>query len=224
VIICEICGLNFFFANAKIIDVIRVMEIYLIRHTTPAVAKGICYGQTDLDVTGTFVDEVNSIIPHLPAGIINVYSSPLQRCKKLAEALFPQHEISLHDDLMELNCGNWEMQEWNAIPKTEMQPWLDDFVNVVVPEGESYTQMHQRVIGRFEAIVQQAKPAVIVAHGGVLRSILAHITRTPLKESFDVFSCHYGCVVKLFVKDDQYAHEMLYNVSLAGKEWHRPSL
>ncbi len=198
--------------------------IYLIRHTTPAVAKGICYGQTDLDVTATFKEEVNNIVPHLPPDINNVYSSPLQRCKKLAEALFPQHNIQLQDDLMELNCGTWEMQEWNAIPKKEMQPWLDDFVNVVVPEGESYTQMHQRVINRFDAIAQQSTPAVIVAHGGVLRSILAHITHTPLKESFDIFSCHYGCVVKISLEDDSYTHEMLYNVSLEGKEWHRPTM
>jgi len=34
------------------------MEIYLIRHTTPDVAKGICYGQTDLDVANTFEEEV----------------------------------------------------------------------------------------------------------------------------------------------------------------------
>ena len=123
---------------------------------------------------------------------------------------------------MELNCGTWEMQVWNEIPKPEIQPWLDDFVNIAVPDGESYVQMHERVIGTFKQISQQARPAVIVAHGGVLRSILAHITQTPLKESFDVFSCHYGCVVKLALDNETYKHEMLYNVSLAGKEWHRP--
>ncbi len=198
------------------------MELYLIRHTTPAIAKGICYGQSDLDVTDTFEAEVASIRPHLPDHITTVYSSPLQRCRKLAEALFPQHTIQLHHDLMELNCGQWEMQVWNDIPKTEMQPWLDDFVNVVVPEGESYAQMHNRVVNRFETITQENHPAVIVAHGGVLRSILAHITQTPLKESFDVFTCHYGSVVKLQKENDRFLHEMLYNVSLAGKEWHRP--
>lgn len=200
------------------------MDIYLIRHTTPDVAKGICYGQTDLDVTDSFHNEVASIIPHLPSNIAAVYSSPLQRCKKLAEALFPSHTIQLHRELMELNCGTWEMQEWNAIPKTEMQPWLDDFVNVVVPDGESYAQMHTRIANIFDELSKQSLPAVIVAHGGVLRSILAHITHTPLKESFDVFTCHYGCVVKLSMNEDGFTHEMLYNVSLAGKEWHRPTL
>lgn len=199
------------------------MEIYLIRHTTPNVAKGICYGQTDLDITDSFEEEVASIRPYLPENIATVYSSPLQRCRKLAETLFPQKNIELQKDLMELNCGTWEMQVWNEIPKEEMQPWLDDFINIIVPEGESYLQMHERVINRFRQIAQESKPAVIVAHGGVLRSILAHITNTPLKESFDVFSCHYGCVVKLYPENDGYKHEILYNVSLAGKEWHRPS-
>ena len=199
------------------------MEIYLIRHTTPNVAKGICYGQTDLDVTESFEQEVANIRPYLPENIETIYSSPLQRCRKLAEALFPQKNIALNNDLMELNCGTWEMQVWNEILKNEMEPWLDDFINIVVPEGESYWQMHERVISQFNLISQQPKPAVIVAHGGVLRSILAHITKTPLKESFDQFTCHYGSVVKLYSEEGVYKYEMLYNVSLEGKEWHRPS-
>ncbi len=200
------------------------MEIYLIRHTTPDIAKGICYGQTDLDITDSFHQEVSGISKHLPNNIQTVYSSPLQRCRKLAEALFPKHPIQVHSDLMELNCGNWEMQLWNDIPKAEIQPWMDDFVHVQVPGGESYTQLHERVLNRFQWVAQQQTPAVIIAHGGVLRSIVSHITNTPLKESFDAFSFHYGCVVKIVPKENRYVHEVLYNVSLAGKEWHRPSL
>ncbi len=198
------------------------MDIYLIRHTTPKVNKGICYGQADLDVTESFFEEVKNIVPHLPDEITHVYSSPLQRCKKLAIALFENHAIQYHDDLMELNCGDWELQTWNDIPKPEIEPWLEDFVQLPVPNGESYTQMHTRVIERFKQINQTGKTSVIVAHGGVLRSILAHITQTPLKESFDVFKCHYGCVVKISQANNAFAYEMLYNVSLAGKEWHRP--
>jgi alpha-ribazole phosphatase len=198
------------------------MNIYLIRHTTPDIAKGICYGQTDLDITDTFPDEVERIRPYLPEDILTVYSSPLQRCRKLAEALFPGHSPQLQPDLMELNCGNWEMQPWNDIPKPEIQPWMDDFVNVVVPNGESYTQLHERVVKRFEWISKQKTTTAIVAHGGVLRSILSHITNTSLKDSFDVFTCHYGCVVKLVPENNGYRHEMLYNISLTGKEWHRP--
>ena len=36
------------------------MEIYLIRHTKPKVGKGICYGQTDLEIDETsFEQELN---------------------------------------------------------------------------------------------------------------------------------------------------------------------
>jgi alpha-ribazole phosphatase len=200
------------------------MEIYLVRHTTPNVIKGTCYGQTDLDVTETFAQEVMNTKEFLPLNIQSVYSSPLQRCTKLASALFPDHTLQLHNDLMELNCGDWEMQLWNDIPKTEIQPWMDDFINVTVPNGESYSQMHERVVNRFLWIAKQATPALIVAHGGVLRSIVSHITGTPLKESFDAFSFHYGCVVKITLDEGTFRHEVLYNVSLAGKEWHRPTL
>ncbi len=199
------------------------MEIYLIRHTTPNIEKGICYGQTDLDVTESFEDEVTSIRPHLPATLLKVYSSPLQRCKKLAEALFETNPVECHNDLMELNCGDWEMQKWDDIPKAEIQPWMDDFVNVMVPNGESYVTLYERVVARFEAIRALGEPAVIVAHGGVLRSILSYITQTPLKESFDVFTLHYGCVVKIEIAADQLKHSLLYNHSLQGKEWHRPT-
>ncbi len=199
------------------------MEIYLIRHTTPNVAKGTCYGQTDLDVTGTFEEEVLLTKAYLPANIQTVFSSPLQRCRKLADALFPHHPVQLHHDLKELNCGDWEMELWDEIPKEEIQPWMADFVNVAVPNGESYVQMHKRVTDCFEQVQQHPGPLVIVAHGGVLRSILSHITSTPLRESFDVFSLYYGCVVKLTQYGNSFRHEMLYNYSAAGKEWHRPS-
>lgn len=200
------------------------MEIYLIRHTTPKVEKGICYGQADLDITETFLEEVEAIKPHLPSDEIKVYSSPLQRCKKLADALFDGLAIDVHDDLMELNCGQWELLPWNDIPKEEIQPWMDDFVNVAVPKGESYVDLHNRVVKRFNEIVSKQESAVIVAHGGVLRSILSHITSTPLKESFDAFTLHYGCVVKIKVTENKMTHELLYNYSRQGKEWHRPTV
>lgn len=173
------------------------MEIYLIRHTTPDIPKGICYGQSDLGVAETFETELASIIPFLPENIQNVYSSPLVRCSKLAQALFPEHVIQFKKELMELNFGLWEMQKWNDIPQIEIRPWMQDFVQVQAPGGESYQQLHKRVVSCFQYINNQAKSAVIITHAGVLRSILSHVTKTPLKASFDAFSCQYGCVIKL---------------------------
>lgn len=200
-------------------------DIYLIRHTTPAVAKGICYGQTDLAVTDSFLEEAELIRRVLPYPIAQVYSSPLQRCARLAELLFPGGPIALMPELMELHCGSWEMQPWDDLPKDEVDPWMGDFVNIRVPGGESYLDLHERVSRCFASIAaaEADGPKAIVAHGGVLRSIVAGITGTPLIDSFKVFSLHYGCVVRLHGHAGAMVHEVLLNQVPGEKEQHKPA-
>ena len=188
-----------------------LMEIYLIRHTTPNIAKGICYGQTDLDVTENFKREAAAIMSYLPANIQAVYCSPLKRCQKLAAELFPEHTIQFHKEFMELDFGHWEMQAWNDIPETDIEPWMKDFVNRQVSGGESYIELYQRVIHRFLWTIQQTQSSVIIAHSGVLRCIVSYITHTPLRESFDTFCFQYGCVIKLAQKGNDFTYEILYN-------------
>ena len=227
-------------------------DIYLIRHTTPAVAKGICYGQTDLDVTETFLEEVAVIRQHLPAGMRAVHSSPLQRCSLLARQLFPDHAITWQDDLMEVHCGEWEMKSWDALPKEEIDPWMADFVNIRIPGGESYLDLQHRVNRCWErireegAMTRPATPEVadskairlegqdaspvnvgsiaVVAHGGVIRSILSGITGTPLIDSFKVFvKLYYGCVIRVFEEGDRLGYEILSNRAPADREQHKPA-
>jgi alpha-ribazole phosphatase len=204
-----------------------MQDIYLIRHTTPAVARGVCYGQTDLDVTDSFEEEAEVIRQCLPATIGAVHSSPLQRCTRLAKALFPRLPLQLHDHLMEINCGEWEMRTWDQLPKEEVDPWMADFVNIRIPGGESYIDLHGRVNRCWEKIVGAAEaggaPIAVVAHGGVIRSILSGITRTPLIDSFKVFSLNYGCVIRIHRSAGGLVHAILSNLAPAEKEQHKPS-
>lgn len=224
-------------------------DIYLIRHTTPAVAKGICYGQTDLDVTESFSEEAEMILRSLPSGITAVYSSPLRRCTLLADHLFPGVPLLLRPALMELHCGSWEMRGWDDLPKEEIDPWMEDFVHVRVPGGESYIDLYERVLGCWEEIVAgagdmraggkngvegsgssgagshsgAAGAVAVIAHGGVIRSILSGITGTPLGDSFKVFPLHYGCVVRVRLQQGHPEYEMLWNRTPSEKEQHKPS-
>jgi len=208
--------------NHLLFILVNYMEIYLVRHTAPDVAKGICYGQADIDVTATFLTEAAIIKKYLPENIATVYSSPLKRCKKLAEHLFVGHTIQLHDDLKEINCGQWELKVWDDIPKAVIDPWMKDFVTVRIPDGESYEDLYHRVKNVFLYMQQKATPAIIVAHGGVIRSILSYITNTPLKDSFTAFTLHYGCVIKISSINDTLQHEVLSNI-VHEKETHKPS-
>jgi alpha-ribazole phosphatase len=200
-------------------------HIYLIRHTTPLVPKGICYGQTDLDVTESFIEEAEAIRQVLPSSMAAVFSSPLQRCARLASHLFPEAGIALWPELMELHCGSWEMQPWDDLPKHEIDPWMADFVNIRVPGGESYLDLHARVTTCFNAIAaaNAGGPQAIVAHGGVLRSILSGISGTPLIESFKAFSLYYGCVVRIYHTPTGFGYEILLNNKPEEREQHKPS-
>ncbi len=99
---------------------------------------------------------------------------------------------------------------------------MNDFVHVCIPGGESYVHVFDRVSRCFEGVAATGQQAAIITHGGVIRSILAHITHTPLKDSFAAFSLHYGCVVKIDQEGNGFRYEMLSNIN-TGKEQHKPS-
>ncbi|NML35808.1 alpha-ribazole phosphatase [Chitinophaga sp. G-6-1-13] len=175
------------------------MEIYLIRHTTPAIESGICYGFSDIDVADTFETEAAAVKAKLPEGTFDVYSSPLQRCHKLATTLFG-NDVITDERLKEMNFGAWEMLAWEAIGKEELQTWADDFVQAKVPQGESYEELYIRTMAVVEEIIEKGNDAVLVTHGGVIRSILAHATNTPLVDSFDL-KVQYGRISQLQVEN-----------------------
>lgn len=195
------------------------MELYLVRHTTPQIEKGLCYGQSDIGVTETFHSEAELIREALPADPGIVYSSPLQRCRVLADHLFPASTIRLEPDLMEINCGKWELMHWDKIPPAEINPWMEDFVNVSIPGGENYIDVFNRTVACFNRIREQKEPGVLVTHGGVIRSILSYVTNTPLRDSFGAFSLHYGCVVRI---GHDLSWQILHNIE-GKKEQHKPS-
>ena len=64
------------------------MKLTLIRHTSLQIEPGICYGQSDIDVAASFANEVANTKKKLVELTFDaIYTSPLQRCVKLAEAL-----------------------------------------------------------------------------------------------------------------------------------------
>ena len=195
--------------------------IFLIRHTAPAVERGICYGQSDVGLKESFLEEAETIKPFLPEISCQIFSSPLLRCRKLAQQLFPSDPVYLEPALMEIHCGDWELKNWDHIPKGEMDPWMKDFVRIRMPGGESYVDLFSRVTQFFNSITYSGRDAIIFTHGGVIRSILSYITQTSLTDSFSIFSLHYSCVVKLTGFGKAFRHEILSNPP-QSKEKHRP--
>lgn len=172
------------------------MELILVRHTTPDIEKGICYGQADIDVTDTFQEEVKTILSQISANDnqTTYYSSPLKRCKLLAERL--SDRIIFDDRLKELDFGEWELKKWNDIDNTSLDIWMNDFVNKPTKNGESYIDLHKRTTSFLAEIkLKKHTRVVIITHAGVIRSLASYINKTSLKDSFNL-KLDYGAVIK----------------------------
>lgn len=172
------------------------MEIYLIRHTTPSIEKGICYGQSDLEVANTFEEEATIILKSVSFNEDTlVYSSPLKRCTKLATKF--SSTFITDPRLMELNFGDWELLKWDDLPKKESTIWMNNFVTATTPNGESYMNLAKRANEAFIEITStSAKKIIITTHAGVIRSILSKINNIDLKDSFDI-KVEYGQLFKI---------------------------
>jgi alpha-ribazole phosphatase len=176
------------------------MEVYLVRHTETVCKKGICYGQSDVGILQPYDVVFESIVEQLPQDAI-LYSSPLQRCIILAKHILANTKIdSIIEDsrLMEMNFGDWELRNWDAIPRETLDPWMEDFVNVRVPNGESFVDLNDRVLDFMDNKLtgEIKKPVIIVAHAGVIRSFLCKINDLSLKDAFQN-KVNYGDVIKI---------------------------
>jgi alpha-ribazole phosphatase len=169
-------------------------QIYLVRHTKVAVQQGICYGQTDVELAPTYPEEFAKIMEKLSGKKFNiVYSSPLERCTRLAEYIAP--DLFMKDArLKELHFGDWEMQSWNEIYETPYgKEWMDNYFSLRCPGGESYPDLYKRV-SEFIHELSPAEDVLVITHSGVLRVFLSIFQNISLQEIFD-YKIDFGDVV-----------------------------
>jgi alpha-ribazole phosphatase len=178
------------------------MEIYLVRHTETVCEKGICYGQSDVNIIEPFESAFQNILNQLPSEAI-LFSSPLKRCVLLAKYIQQNIKTTSYQEdrrLMEMNFGHWEMKKWNDILPEQLNPWMEDFVNVAASNGESFVELHNRVEDFLTDLTSKEinKPIIIVCHAGVIRSFLCHQSSLPLKDAFQN-KVDFGEVIKIHI-------------------------
>jgi len=84
------------------------MELYLVRHTSVNIPKGLCYGQSEVPLNETFIQEASIVKSKLlPISFYSIFSSPSSRCTSLSEYCNYAHITD--NRLMEMNFGKWEM-------------------------------------------------------------------------------------------------------------------
>ena len=180
------------------------MKIYLVRHgETDWNQAGLLQGQTDIALNAQGLEQAREAAERLKEVPFDIaFCSPLIRAKRTAETIIGDRKITLTADerLRELNFGPWEGVDIRTIKDAASQPFTNPG-SYIPPEGaESFAQLYKRsgefvdqvllpLEGTYETVL-------VVAHGGVNRSILNPVLNIPVD---DFWRMHMGnCATAIF--------------------------
>ena len=171
------------------------MKLFFLRHTSLNVDIDVFYGQTDLDVSDRFEEEVKLIQKkiknfNIDTNSIKVYSSPLKRCIKLTNKLTENYIVDQR--IKEMNLGDWEMKKMSSISKKEKLDWENNLLSFKIPNGESNNEFLKRLKSFLEDIFKLNEDALIVCHAGSINGMLSLLT----KEPFDKMVKNYWELIK----------------------------
>jgi alpha-ribazole phosphatase len=151
----------------------QAMKLWLVRHATPLVEPGICYGRQDVPADNDATAECAQALAELLPANIRIISSPLQRCEQLSQSLCGRRTdltYQIDSRLQEMHFGAWEGRAWQDIAPADLQAWTDGFAHHAVGgNGESTMQVMARVAEAFDEL-QGPGDTLWVTHAGVIRA------------------------------------------------------
>lgn len=174
-------------------------KIHLIRHGAfEEMEKGAYIGTKDVDLSKDGISELKKldrdfIYPGTPV----IFTSPLKRCLKTCEILYPAIKPIVIDQLSECSFGEWEgLTADDLSDNDEFKQWLAGSAEVKPPKGESGADFTRRVCNMFQDIVDGLvktgnTECVIVTHGGVIMTLLS-VYGLPQAKPFD-WATECGC-------------------------------
>ncbi len=165
---------------------VKHTEVFMVRHgQTDSNVDGLFHGATDVPLNAFGLRQAQLVASRIERleRLDSLHSSPLQRALTTAQAIASRTSLQpiLHLDLSEMDFGQAEgltlatMSEQfpeMAIRFTDMSDHEARF-----PGGESRREFHNRVRVALDRIVADHSGArlVVVAHGGVIASLVAQI-------------------------------------------------
>lgn len=192
------------------------MLLYLVRHPRPEITPGICYGQSDLELASGYTSDFKIIKSQLPVSNSVIYTSPLKRCLYLAEYLSSSYITA--PELMELNFGQWEMQPWNQITRTNLENWANSYFHVPPPDGETFIRLIHRTHCFIKKFNSPETPSIIITHAGVIR-VLVGLTESIPPQKWMGIPINYSQVTTIPLNG---LSRKFQNISIPEKLSHLP--
>ena len=151
------------------------MKLWLLRHARVKLEDGLCYGASDVPADAALTETAaQAAAACLPPGL-PVQVSGLGRAQQLARALQrlrPDLGAAVIDTrLNEMDFGHWELQRWNAVPRSAFDAWMADFAHHRFGGAESTQQLIARVGEAVQGLRDSGvDEAVWITHAGVIRA------------------------------------------------------
>lgn len=167
-----------------------MIKLILIRHgRTLWNSSGRFQGQSDIELSEEGLAQAKKLAENFPVDHVDVvYSSPLQRAFITGKLIADKFNAPINTDtrLQEISFGAWEGLTYEQISAKwgkELENMFERPDLTTIPDGESYVQVQNRAIATVEDIIakNQDKIVAITAHGGVLRTLVAHFLHMPLR-------------------------------------------
>jgi alpha-ribazole phosphatase len=150
-------------------------RIALVRHPPLLGGNGLCYGRLDLPLANPDMDIPDLVARLEPMRGATIWTSPLSRCRLVAEALalaWGGAAVRVDARLMEMSFGEWEGMRWDEVPRNELDAWAADVEGFAPPGGESGVALVERVTEVWGIIESCAGNQVVVSHGGPLKVVV----------------------------------------------------
>ncbi len=146
-------------------------RLWLVRHGRPVLSPGICYGATDVQADAAHTRAIaNALAGALPPDA-SLLTSPLQRCTTLARALHqyrPDLSLRIEPGIVEFDFGCWEGQRWDAIPKSALDAWTQQFAEHRFGGVDCVQDMLDRVAEVWDVYRSGGRSQVWITHAGVM--------------------------------------------------------
>ncbi len=160
--------------------------IDLLRHGQVAADSWAFRGSTDIALSEQGWRQMRAVSTAMEK-VDHIATSPMLRCKCFAEELSAKQQVNLItlDDMRELNFGDWEGLGFEQL-EAEHGPLLQQFwlspVGVQPPGGEAFDAFAGRAIDCWTTWLETdvGNHRLLVAHGGVIRVLFAHILKMPM--------------------------------------------
>ena len=155
-----------------------------LRHPTPDVEPGTCYGRLDLEIAAIGHEQITRALETTPP-VRRIIASPARRCRELALKLAERDGIDpvFDERLWEMHMGEFEGKRWNEIDRAVSGHWFSDPYNIRTPGGESFRDLQVRVL---EALTAADMHTAVVCHAGPIRAVRMEWEKRTFREVFAI--------------------------------------